>query len=162
VRLAARLAAGALALALPMGSPARASPAGPPQFLPIEAEWCLELGCIQLEVPRGEQQFAWGMQLRPALGQLRGMWFHVEPAQALNFWMHRTLTPLDMVFIRDGRVIAIEANVQPCPRLPCPSYGPGQPANGVVELDAGEAARLGIEVGSRATIEAKPINPPGR
>ncbi len=141
------------------------SPAAPPQFLPIEAEWCLERAetaastlpptCIQLEVPRTPRQYAWGLMQRPALGRLRGMWFRFEPAQAVSFWMHRTLTPLDMLFIREGRVIAIQANVQPCPRLPCPSYGPGEPADGVVELDAGEAAALGISEGSVAVIRLR-------
>jgi uncharacterized membrane protein (UPF0127 family) len=149
-------------------------PAAPPQFLPIEAEWCLERAeaeaaakphppaCIQLEVPRTPRQYAWGLMQRPALGRLRGMWFRFEPAQAVSFWMHRTIAPLDIVFLREERVIAIEASVQPCPRLPCPIYGPGQPADGVVELDAGEAAALGIRVGSKAVIEAKEIRPPYR
>ena len=42
-----------------------------------------------------------------------------------------------------------------CPRLPCPSYGPGEPADGVVELDAGEAAALGIREGSAAVIRLR-------
>jgi uncharacterized membrane protein (UPF0127 family) len=71
--------------------------------------------------------------------------------------MHRTPEPLDMVFINDNRVIAIEANTTPCPRLPCRSYGPNAPGDGVVELAAGEAQRLGIEVGSPAVI--RPLKP---
>jgi uncharacterized membrane protein (UPF0127 family) len=157
-------AAAVVVLGAGLRPPARADtrPAGPPQYLPLEAEWCLERDlaaestlrppCIQLEVPRTPRQYAWGLMQRPALGRLRGMWFRFEPPQAVSFWMHRTLTPLDMVFIREGRVIAIETNVQPCLRLPCPSYGPGEPADGVVELDAGEAARLGLKAGSPARV----------
>jgi uncharacterized membrane protein (UPF0127 family) len=62
-----------------------------------------------------------------------------------------------MLFIRDKRVIAIEANTTPCPRLPCRSYGPDEPADGVVELAAGEASRLGLQVGSAAVI--RPFKP---
>ena len=62
-----------------------------------------------------------------------------------------------MVFINDNRVIAIEANTTPCPRLPCRSYGPDQPGDGVVELAAGEASRLGIKLGSAAVI--RPFQP---
>jgi len=55
----------------------------PPQFLPITAQWCLEgpapPRCIQLEVPRGERQYAMGLQLRPPLAPLRGMWFPYTP-----------------------------------------------------------------------------------
>jgi uncharacterized membrane protein (UPF0127 family) len=62
-----------------------------------------------------------------------------------------------MVFLRDGRVIAIEAAAAPCPRQPCRSYGPAEPSDGVVELAAGQAAALGIQVGTPAVI--RPLQP---
>ena len=144
----------------------------PPQFLPIEARWCLEAPaptaapavtlappvCIDLEVARTAQQQMWGLMGRPPLAPLRGMWFTWPQPQVLKFWMHRTPAPLDMVFLRSGRVIAIEADAKPCPRLPCRSYGPDEPSDGVVELAAGEAARLGLTVGSAARIQdLKPV-----
>jgi len=92
---------------------------------------------------------------RPPLAPLRGMWFPFEPARPVKFWMHRTPAPLDMVFLREGRVIAIEANAAPCLRLPCPNYGPETPSDGVVELAAGQAGALGITVGTRAAIQTK-------
>jgi uncharacterized membrane protein (UPF0127 family) len=137
-------------------------PAPPPQQLPIEAQWCLQATslqpaasrgpCIELEVARTPQQQSWGLMGRPPLAPLRGMWFPYDRPQVLKFWMHRTPSPLDMLFIRDRRVIAIEANAIPCPRLPCRSYGPDETADSVVELAAGEASRLGIRVGSPALI----------
>ena len=128
-----------------------------PQLLPIEAEWCLPSGaCIQLEVADEQQEQAIGLQLRGPLPPLRGMWFPFEDA-LLRFWMHRTPESLDMVFINDKGVIAIEPNTTPCPRLPCRSYGPNEPGDGVVELAAGEAQRLGIQVGGSAVI--RPLNP---
>jgi len=140
-------------------------PSPPPQFLPIEAQWCLEAPapapstpppCIQLEVARSFRQQSWGLMGRPPLAPLRGMWFPYDQPQTLKFWMHRTPSPLDMLFLQAGRVIAIEAGAKPCPHLPCRSYGPDEPADGVVELAAGEAARLGIQVGSPARITALP------
>jgi uncharacterized protein len=136
------------------------TPSAPPQFLPIEAQWCLErpaASCIQLEVARSFQQQSWGLMGRPPLAPLHGMWFPWPQPQVLKFWMHRTPAPLDMLFLRQGRVIAIEAGAQPCPHLPCRSYGPDEPADGVVELAAGEAARLGLQVGSAARIT--PLSP---
>jgi uncharacterized membrane protein (UPF0127 family) len=142
-------------------------PAPPPQQLPIEAQWCLKATtlrpvvtsgpCIELEVARTQQQQSWGLMGRPPLAPLRGMWFPYDQPQVVKFWMHRTPSPLDMLFIRDKRVIAIEANTTPCPRLPCRSYGPDEPADGVVELAAGEASRLGLQVGSTAVI--RPFKP---
>ena len=130
---------------------------GPPQHLPITAQWCLAplqpQRCIALEVAASPRQQALGLQLRPPLPPLRGMWFPYSPAAVARFWMHRTPAPLDMLFIRDGQVVAIEAHTQPCMQLPCPSYGPDEPVDGVVELAAGQAAALGLRVGSPARIE---------
>jgi len=135
---------------------------GPPQFLPIAAQWCLEASaasgrpqgppCIQLEVPRGERQFSLGLQLRPPLAPLQGMWFSFSPPTPARFWMHRTPASLDMVFVRDGRVSFIEAKVPPCPSLPCTTYGTGSEVDGVVELAAGQASALGIVVGTPVRI----------
>jgi uncharacterized membrane protein (UPF0127 family) len=143
-----------------------ATPAPPPQHLPIEAQWCLPAQatppCIQLEVARTPQQQSRGLMGRPPLPPLRGMWFPYNEPMVLKFWMHQTPAPLDMLFLRSGRVIAIEANATPCPRLPCRSYGPDEPADGVVELAAGEAQRLGLRVGSAAVIRplaAAPATP---
>jgi uncharacterized protein len=127
---------------------------GPPQLLPITARWCLTpQRCIELEVADTPRRQALGLQLRPPLPPLRGMWFPYQPPAVARFWMHRTPAALDMLFVRDGRVLAIEADVQPCMRLPCPSYGPDQPVEGVLEIGAGEAARLGITAATPVTIE---------
>ena len=88
-----------------------------------------------------------GLMQRTPLPPLRGMWFPFDQRQPLRFWMLNTLAPLDMVFIRDGRVMAIEADVPVCPALPCRGYGPSEPSDGVVELGAGEVRRLGIRIG---------------
>lgn len=136
--------------------------AGPPQFLQVSARWCLSSApvapqapprCIELEVADTPQRQAWGMQLRPPLPPLRGMWFPYPMPTPARFWMHRTPEPLDMLFVRDDRVVRIEANAAPCPRLPCPSYGPDEPVDGVVELAGGQAAALGLRVGSPVRIE---------
>ena len=154
-RLPLTLLAGlALSLAL-LPQPGRGQQQAPQQ-LPLEAEWCLEPGrCILLEVADEPREQVIGLQLRAPLAPLRGMWFPYPQDAVLKFWMHRTPAPLDMLFLNDGRVIAVEANTAPCPHLPCRSYGPDQLADAVVELAAGEAARLGIRVGSPAPIRLR-------
>ena len=129
-----------------------------PQHLPVTAQWCIKTTpCIALEVARSAAQQRIGLMQRPSLPPLRGMWFPFSAPRRLRFWMHNTLAPLDMVFLREGRVIHIERRVPVCPGLPCPSYGPVQLGDGVVELAAGEARRLGISVGDAAPIQ--PITP---
>ena len=124
-----------------------------PQQLPITAQWCLDQHrCIDLEVASTPMQKRIGLMQRTPLPPLRGMWFPFDQRQPLRFWMLNTLAPLDMVFIRDGRVMAIEADVPACPALPCRGYGPSEPSDGVVELGAGEVRRLGIQVGDQINI----------
>lgn len=152
-------------------------PSQPPQYLPIKAHWCLpgpagapasssaavppgtgkgKNICIALEVPETGRQYAWGLQMRPPLPRLQGMWFAFQPPNPARFWMYRTLAPLDLVFVRAGVVARIEASAPTCPRLPCPSYGSGDLVDGVVELGAGEAARLGIREGTPVEIRLSP------
>ena len=124
-----------------------------PQQLPITAQWCLDQHrCIDLEVASTPMQKRIGLMQRTPLPPLRGMWFPFDQRQPLRFWMLNTLAPLDMVFIRDGLVMAIEADVPVCPALPCRGYGPSEPSDGVVELGAGEVRRLGIQVGDQINI----------
>ncbi len=139
------------------------TPALPPQQLPIEAQWCLEekQPCIALEVARSQEQQRRGLQGRPPLAPLRGMWFPFPKPQPLRFWMHKTPASLDMVFLNGNRVIAIEPETPPCPHLPCRSYGPVEPGDGVVELGAGEAKRLGLRVGMPVVISPIPSVPAG-
>lgn len=128
-----------------------------PQQLPITAHWCLDqLRCIGLEVASTPLQKRVGLMQRPPLPPLRGMWFPFDQPQPLRFWMLNTLVPLDMVFLRNNRVVAIEAEVPVCPALPCWGYGPRELSDGVVELRSGEAQRLGIDVGDEALIDAIP------
>ncbi|MEB3235240.1 MAG: DUF192 domain-containing protein [Cyanobacteriota bacterium] len=135
--------------------------APPPQNLPITAQWCLpqtnapggsQPVCIDLEVARTPQQQSWGLQRRPKLPPLRGMWFPYSSPTPARFWMHLTPEPLDMIFISNQQVVTVVAQAQPCMRLPCRSYGPGVPVDGVIELAGGEAARLGIRAGTGAVV----------
>ena len=126
----------------------------PPQQLPLEAQWCVrDHTCVLLEVADQPQEQRLGLMQRPALPPLRGMWFPFKPARPLRFWMLNTIAPLDLVFVHQGEVIAIEADVPICPALPCQSFGPMADADGVIELGTGEAKRLGLGVGDAVVIE---------
>jgi uncharacterized membrane protein (UPF0127 family) len=126
----------------------------PPQQLPLEAQWCVRPDtCVLLEVADQPNEQRLGLMQRPALPPLRGMWFPFKPARPLRFWMLNTLAPLDMVFVHQDEVIAIEAEVPTCPALPCKSFGPMADADSVIELGAGEAKRLGLAIGDAVVIE---------
>ena len=62
-------------------------------------------------------------------------------------WMKNTLIPLDMLFVAsDGRIVSIAENTVPLSEEVISS---GAAVQGVIELAAGTAQRLGIEPGDR-------------
>ena len=83
---------------------------------------------------------------RPPLPPQRGMWFDFQQAAPISMWMLNTPASLDMVFVRDGAVVAVKAR-RPLSGNSCPIYfadrdrdGSPDPVDGVIELGAGEAA----------------------
>ncbi|MFP5271285.1 DUF192 domain-containing protein [Coleofasciculus sp.] len=128
------------------------SPPNSGQMLPISAQTQIGDQQILLEVARtpGQQQI--GLMYRTALAPNRGMLFPLNPPRPATFWMKNVKIPLDMIFLRDGEVKAIAANVPPCITTPCPTYGPGVLVDQVIELAGGRAAQLGLKVGDRITI----------
>ncbi|WP_370583756.1 DUF192 domain-containing protein [Oxynema sp. CENA135] len=125
------------------------------QRLPIEATLKVGEVEIELEVARSPAQKAIGLMHRDRLDPNRGMLFPFDPPQPVTFWMKNVSIPLDMLFLRDGRVQAIGANIPPCTEDPCPTYGPPPEIliDNVIELPGGRAAELGIREGDRLTVE---------
>ena len=128
------------------------------QNLPISAIAEVAGQEILLEVARTPRQQALGLMFRDPLPDYRGMLFPMARPRPVSFWMKNVPGPLDMVFIYNGVIQAIEANVPPCAGDPCPTYGPGsQLIDQVIELRGGHAAELGLEVGDAVVIF--PVNP---
>ena len=130
-----------------------ASPKDEGQMLPISALAEMAGQQISLEVARTPEEQAMGLMYRTSLAADRGMLFPFEPPQPVSFWMKNTLIPLDMVFLRNGKVKAIAANVPPCTTTPCPTYGPSTEIDQVIELRGGRAAELGLNVSDQITIK---------
>ncbi len=132
------------------------------QNLPISARATIGGQVIQLEVARTVEQQAMGLMYRKSLADDRGMLFPFNPPRPVNFWMKNVAINLDMIFLRDGQVQAIAANVPPCREIPCPTYGPGATAiDQVIELRGGRASELGLKVGDRIAVEFLDPDPAG-
>jgi len=90
-----------------------------------------------------------GLMGRESLSPYDGMAFVGEEPLVTTFWMKDTLIPLSIAFWdADGRIISI-IEMDPCAEDPCPSYGPGEPFVGAVEVARGTFERLGVAVGDR-------------
>jgi hypothetical protein len=123
------------------------------QVLPVSARARLGGETIDLEVTSTPQQQALGLMYRRELPDNRGMLFGFDPPRPVSFWMKNVPIPLDMIFVRDGKITAIESEVPPCQSQVCPTYGPLTPVDRVIELRGGRAAELGLQVGDRIEIE---------
>ena len=123
------------------------------QSLPITAQTELGNQIIQLEVAQTPTEQAIGLMYRTELPDNQGMLFPFNPPRSVQFWMKNVKIPLDMVFVRDGTVRAIAENVPPCTTDTCPTYGPNEPIDQVIELRGGRAAEIGLAVGDHVVIE---------
>jgi uncharacterized membrane protein (UPF0127 family) len=95
-----------------------------------------------------------GLSGRESLGAGTGMLFVFENAERFRFWMKEMQFSLDMVWIAsDCRVVDVSENVPfPDPSTPLnelPRYSPESPAKYVLEINGGEAADLGLDIGDR-------------
>jgi uncharacterized membrane protein (UPF0127 family) len=100
-----------------------------------------------VELATNEAERAVGLMFRKELPEGRGMLFDFHEDQPVQFWMHNTYIPLDMIFIaRDGRIVRVAENAKPMSDDLVPS---GRPVRAVLEVIAGTARKLGIAAGDR-------------
>lgn len=118
----------------------------------------VELGGVRytVEVADDDEEHALGLMFRSHLPRDAGMLFVYEDEVPRSYWMMNTRIPLDILFFdEDLRLVAQRRDTPPCPpRTRCPSYPSGAPTRYVLELNAGEAARLGLRPG--ATLRVGP------
>ena len=123
------------------------------QILPITAKTEIKGEIIELEVARTPKQQALGLMFRESLPANRGMLFPFSEPHIAQFWMKNVLISLDMIFLYEGQVKAILADVPPCTVDPCSVYGPDTLITQVLELRGGRAKELDLEIGDRLNIE---------
>jgi uncharacterized protein len=128
----------------------------PSQVLPITATATIANQLFELEVAQTPRQQEFGLMYRTFMPLNRGMLFPFQPAQPVKFWMKHCLISLDMIFLRQGTVVAIAAKAPPCEKTPCPVYGPDEPVDQVIEVKGGRTAEISLKVGSK--VEIKPVS----
>ena len=100
-----------------------------------------------VEEMRTRDQLERGLMFRRQMPADRGMLFDFGTPQPVSMWMKNTYLPLDMVFIAaDGRVVSVKQNAEPMSEAIIPSGGD---VLGVLEINAGAAAKIGVKPGDR-------------
>jgi uncharacterized membrane protein (UPF0127 family) len=101
---------------------------------------------LTVEVCRTEEQKVRGLSGRAGLKPGRGMAFPYERPRPVSIWMKDMRFPLDILWVRGGRIVHIEKHAPPLsPVGPVRTYT--ATADLVVEIPAGFTDRERIRVG---------------
>ncbi len=108
---------------------------------------------FQVEVADDDAERARGLMFRDAMADDHGMLFIHDRQEPQAYWMKNTRIPLDILYFdRDRRLVSQQRDVPPCSAGDrCPPYPSRAPAQYVLELNASQAARLGLQDGALLT-----------
>lgn len=105
---------------------------------------------LNLETVTSTPDIRQGLGDRSFLSPGQGMLFVFSEPLVTTFWMRHMHFPLDIVWLRDGRVVDMAERL-PNPRfwfLPPATHRTKEVADTVLELNAGEAEEYGLMIGN--------------
>ena len=108
-----------------------------------------------VEVADDDAERARGLMFRDELPQGHGMVFIHDREEPLAYWMKNTRIPLDILYFdNDRRLVSQQRDVPPCSAGDrCPPYPSEAPARYVLELNAGEAAKMSLANGAELRLD---------
>lgn len=113
---------------------------------------------VNLEVASSTQEIQDGLMWRTSLPETQGMVFLFPDRRAVRFWMYNCFINLDMIFVKDGKIVDIAKNVPPC-KSKTPEDCPLYPASGqvsvekVIEVAGGFCDRHKVQIGDQVQID---------
>ena len=106
-----------------------------------------------IELAEDEAAREYGLMNRTEMDPDHGMLFVFPNDEPRAFWMKNTKIPLDMIFIdKDRRIVSIKHDAPPCVTARCPAFMSEGPVRYVLELNGGQAARLGLIAGDELIV----------
>jgi uncharacterized membrane protein (UPF0127 family) len=138
-----------------------AGPADPTTKVPI-----VRIGdnVVKVEIASTPQEIEFGLMKRTSLPDDHGMIFLFHPAHHVQFWMYNCLMSLDMIFIKDGKIIRMAENVPPCTSKnpeECPKYPDKSiEVTEVLEVQPGYAKKHHVKEGDKVTFELPDLGQP--
>ncbi|HEY0180618.1 MAG TPA: DUF192 domain-containing protein [Dokdonella sp.] len=107
----------------------------------------------EIEIAEDDASRAHGLMERTSMPDDHGMLFVFQDDAPRSFWMKNTKIPLDMLFFdAEGKLLSVQHSAPPCVADPCPGYSSGAPARYVLELNAGQAKKIGLAPGDELKI----------
>jgi hypothetical protein len=108
---------------------------------------------VQLELARTPAEQAKGLGGRDSLAWNHGMLFEYSEPGFTGFWMKDMRFDIDIVWIREQRIVDLSHWVRHSPEGPGPTIHPRELVDSVLEVPAGFAQAHGWRIGDRVTIE---------
>ncbi|OGY67313.1 MAG: hypothetical protein A3H63_00355 [Candidatus Harrisonbacteria bacterium RIFCSPLOWO2_02_FULL_45_10c] len=105
---------------------------------------------FSVEVAETVSQKAKGLSGRKGLGNNQGMLFVFNSFSEPSFWMLGMKFPIDIIWIKGGRVAGIERNI---PADSLDLYYPPEPIDRALEISAGLSEKLNIRIGDALEVK---------
>jgi len=93
-----------------------------------------------------------GLSGRESLGEREGMIFIYSKPGRPGFWMKGMEFPIDIVWIKEEKVVGITENMAPESFWKGKIFYPPETADMVLEIKAGEVEKSGIKIGDEVKI----------
>ena len=95
-----------------------------------------------------------GLSETKSLPQNQGMIFLFEKPDYHAFWMKNMKLPIDIIYIKDDRIVTIQSNVWPPKKEESPLvYVPTEPSDKVLEINAGLSEKYDFKKGDMVKIK---------
>jgi uncharacterized membrane protein (UPF0127 family) len=113
---------------------------------------------VKLEVAQTDKEIQQGLMFRTSLPETQGMVFLFKPPRPVAFWMYNCFINLDMLFVKDGKIVKISHDVPPC-KSTNPDECPRYPSEGtvevseVIEVAGGYCKRHGVKEGDTVNFD---------
>ena len=110
---------------------------------------------FNLEIAKTEAEKEVGLSAKERLDENSGMLFPFESPSYYPFWMKNMKFPIDIIFARNGLIVTIHKNVKPpaSPTEKPPIYNSTEPADTVLEINAGLSEKYKFKVGDVVRLE---------
>lgn len=110
-------------------------------------------GTITAEIADTSERRELGLGQRRELLPRHGMYFPFPASYKWIFWMKDMQFPIDAIWIKDGLVVDVTYNAQPPEGKEIEKFHPSEPADAVLEINAGEANELNVKKGDLIRIQ---------
>lgn len=112
---------------------------------------CFKENCYKVEIARTQEEKEKGLMFWENLSKEQGILFINSEENIFSFWMKNMKFPIDIIWLNNNfEVVFIEKNAQPCGESECLNINPEKLAQYILEINAGEADRIGLQIGDKA------------